>query len=77
MIRRLAIRSERVDLPAPFVDLAKRRTEFLFAHMTYGDRPMRLILACAYVQGMNDAVDALDARGRISLPSHSETEHER
>lgn len=58
-------RSERIDLPAPFVDLAKRRTEFLFNHMTYGDMSMRMVLACAYVQGMTDGVDALIARNLI------------
>src|SRR5258708_634648 len=63
MAPRPAPRSERVDLPYPFVDLAQRRTEFLFRHMTYGDMPMRMVLASAYVQGMSDAVDALDAKG--------------
>lgn len=58
-------RSERVDLPAPFMDLAQRRTEFLFQHMTYGDLSMRRVLASAYLQGMSDVVDALDARNRI------------
>jgi hypothetical protein len=55
-------RYESVDIPAPFIDLAQRRTEFLFHAMTYGDKPMRIVLASAYLQGMNDAVDALDAR---------------
>lgn len=65
MAPRSVPRSERVDLPAPFVNLAERRTEFLFNHMTYGDLPVRRVLASAYLQGMSDCVDALDARDRI------------
>jgi hypothetical protein len=30
--------------------------------MTYGEKPMKIVLASAYLQGMNDAVDAIDAR---------------
>jgi hypothetical protein len=55
-------RYESVDIPAPVIDLAQRRTEFLFHVMTYGDKPMKIVLASAYLQGMNDAVDALDAK---------------
>jgi len=55
-------RYEPVDIPAPFIDLAQRRTEFLFHVMTYGDKPMKIVLASAYLQGVNDAVDALDAK---------------
>lgn len=65
MAPRMAPRSERIDLPAPFVDLAKRRTEFLFNRMTYGDMSMRMVLACAYVQGMTDGVDALIAKNML------------
>jgi len=57
------IRSERYDVPEPFIALAQRRTEFLFRHMAYGDMPMRHILASAYLQGMNDCVDAMEAKG--------------
>lgn len=53
------IRSERFDAPAAFIDLAQRRTEFLFRHLTYGDMPIRHALACAYAQGMSDAVDTI------------------
>jgi hypothetical protein len=59
-------RSERYDVPEPFIDLARRRTEFLFRHMTYGDMPMRHILASAYLQGMNDCVEAMDKRGLLN-----------
>lgn len=58
-------RSERYDVPQQFIELAQRRTEFLFRHMTYGDMPMRHILASAYLQGMNDCVEAMDRRGLI------------
>lgn len=60
-----AIRSERYDVPQEFMDLAQRRTEYLFRHIQFGDAPMRFVIASAYFQGMNDAVDALDAKGRI------------
>jgi hypothetical protein len=60
-------RSRRINLPEPFVDLAKRRTEFLFDHAMYGDMPMRLLLACAYLQGMSDAAEALDAKDILAL----------
>jgi hypothetical protein len=59
------VRSERYDVPEEFMDLARRRTEFLFRHIQYGETPMKNIIASAYLQGMSDAVDALDARGRI------------
>jgi hypothetical protein len=53
-------RSERIDVPYRFFDLAQRRTEFLFLHATYGDMPLRRVLACAYMQGLSDAGQALE-----------------
>ena len=55
-------RSKRFDVPHEFFDLATRRTEFLFAHATYGDMPLRRLLACAYAQGLADAGDALSEK---------------
>ncbi|MGJ4888892.1 hypothetical protein ACQR1Y_11900 [Bradyrhizobium sp. HKCCYLRH3099] len=61
-----------VDIPAPFVDLAKRRTEFLFRVMQYSESPLPIILASAYLQGINDAVDAIENKAKreaaISAP---------
>ena len=54
-----------IEVPKSAVELARKRTEFLFRHMQYGDSPMRMILASAYLQGMNDMFDALEARGLI------------
>lgn len=51
---------ESIDVPQPFIDLAQRRTEFLFHVMTWGDKSMRLVLASAYLQGLGDAADALE-----------------
>lgn len=53
------------EVPASTIELARRRTEFLFRHMQYGDSPLRMILASAYVQGMNDMFDTLEARGLL------------
>jgi hypothetical protein len=63
MSRRPEPRSERYDVPQQFMDLAQRRTEFLFRHITYGDMAMKHVLASAYLQGMNDCVEAMDRRG--------------
>lgn len=49
---------ERFELPAKFVDLAKRRTAFLFKVMQYESQSLHNILASAYVQGMSDAIKA-------------------
>jgi hypothetical protein len=51
---------ERVDVPQQFIDLAQRRTEFLFHVMTYGSQPMNMVLASAYLQGLGDAADAIE-----------------
>ena len=66
MAPRPVIRSERYDVPQQFMELAMRRTEYLFRHIQYSEMAMKHVLASAYFQGMNDAVDALDARGRIA-----------
>jgi hypothetical protein len=55
---------ERVDVPDRFVDLAQRRTEFLFHVMAYGDQPMKMVLASAYLQGLGDAADAIENRDK-------------
>lgn len=54
--------SERVDVPRPIVDLAVRRSSFAAARMMNFDFPLRLALASAYMQGMNDAIDVLSTR---------------
>ncbi|MFZ5713079.1 MAG: hypothetical protein ACOY3N_09585 [Bradyrhizobium sp.] len=59
------IRSERYDVPQQFVDLAERRTEFLFRHIQYSNMTMRAVLASAYLQGMSDCANALEARDRL------------
>jgi hypothetical protein len=66
MAPRTVVRSERYDVPQQFIELAQRRTEFLFRHIQFGDMPMRNVIASAYLQGMSDCADALEARGRIS-----------
>lgn len=67
MAPKAVIRSERYDVPQQFVDLAERRTEFLFRHIQYSNMTMRNVLASAYLQGMSDCADALEARGHLSL----------
>ena len=59
------IRSERYDVPEQFVDLARRRTEFLFRHIQFGDMPMKYIIASAYLQGMSDYADVMEAKGLL------------
>jgi hypothetical protein len=62
------IRSERYDVPQQFIELAERRMEFLFRHIQYGDMPMRHVIASAYLQGMSDCADALEAKGYATFP---------
>jgi hypothetical protein len=54
--------SKDYEVPSAMIDLAQRRTEFLFRLMTYGDIPMRSVLASAYMQGMNDMFQAMEKR---------------
>jgi hypothetical protein len=65
-----------VDVPPPMIDLAKRRTEALFRHMQFGDTPMRMILASAYMQGMTDMIQTFDEcpRARQAISSDHSTE---
>lgn len=66
-------RFEMVDVPHRFVDLAQRRTEFLFQVITYGNQSMKNVLASAYLQGMGDAADAIENRDQKAkgwLPPH-------
>lgn len=56
------------DVPAPIVDLAKRRTEFLLNRIAVWDMPLPLALANAYAVGMADAIDRMNERGRL-LPA--------
>ncbi len=58
------LRSTEVQVPEPMIDLARRRTDFLYRHIQWGS-PMHVILASAYIQGMNDMLDAMDAAGLI------------
>lgn len=62
MAPRSVPRYETVDIPAKFMELAQRRTQYLFQVMTWGDKPMRIVLASAYLQGINDAADAMDSK---------------
>lgn len=57
--------SEQIDVPWAAIELAQKRTAFLFRHLQYGNDPLKMILASAYIQGMNDMFDALDNRGLI------------
>lgn len=66
MAPRIVPRSERYDVPEEFMMLAQRRTEFLFRHLQYGDTPLRHIIASAYLQGMSDAVDTMNAKGMFN-----------
>ena len=63
MAHRIIPLSERYDVPEPFMNLAQRRTEFLFRHLQYGNTPLHAILASAYLQGMSDVVDTMEAKG--------------
>lgn len=72
MAPRAVVRSERYDVPQPFIDLAQRRTEFLFRHIQFGDMPMRHVIASAYLQGMSDCADALEAKGHLKMGESDE-----
>lgn len=60
------IRSERYDVPQQFMELAQRRTEYLFRHLQYGDMAMKHVIASAYLQGMSDVVDTMNAKGMFN-----------
>jgi hypothetical protein len=62
--RKLIVRE--IPTPTSAIELAQKRTEFLFRCMAYGDTSMPMILASAYIQGMNDMFDALERRGLIA-----------
>ena len=55
---------EQIDVPQPFIDLAQRRTEFLFHVAQWSDVSMRNVLASAYLQGLGDAADAIENRDK-------------
>lgn len=77
MGRRPIVRSERYDVPQQFIDLASRRTEFLFRHLQFGDTPLHIIISSAYLQGMSDVVDTMVARGMFKEESsNAQTEIE-
>jgi hypothetical protein len=50
-------RIQREDLPEKFVDLARRRTSYLFRLVTHQD--LTILFASAYLQGASDAADAM------------------
>ncbi|MCA6108072.1 hypothetical protein [Bradyrhizobium cenepequi] len=50
-------------------DLARRRTEFLFHVMRFGETPLHNILASAYLQGCADAGEAIHHRAEKMAPS--------
>ncbi len=60
--------SEPINVPFGVVDLARRRTAFAMDRMTNFDLPLRMALASAYVQGMNDAIEVLAARAMENRP---------
>lgn len=72
MAPRTVSRSERYDVPQQFVELAQRRTEFLFRHIQFGDMSMRHVIASAYLQGMSDCADALEAKGYLCSMTNGE-----
>lgn len=51
---------EAIDVPRNFVDLAERRTDYLFHVMRFGQQSLKLILASAYLQGVNDGATAIE-----------------
>ena len=57
--------SRDVEVPAPMIGVAERRTEFLFRHIQYGPGTMKTILTSAYIQGMNDMFDAIEGAGML------------
>lgn len=67
--------SERVEVPAPMISVAERRTEFLFRHLQYSPSPMKTILASAYIQGMNDMFDAIENAGLLRDRPKTKTPH--
>lgn len=52
-------------VPQPMVDMAKRRTAGLFRQMQYSDTSTKTVLASAYIQGMHDLFETIEARGRL------------
>lgn len=59
MGRRATPRMERIDVPEPLFDLARRRTAFAAELAVHFDRPLREALASAWLQGLSDAIDVL------------------
>jgi hypothetical protein len=55
----------RVDLPEEFIDLAQRRTAFLFRLVRQQD--LTVLFASAYLQGVRDAAETIE---RNEWPSH-------
>lgn len=53
---------ETIDVPRNFIDLAERRTEFLFHVMRYGRQSIQTILASAYLQGVEDGATAMERK---------------
>lgn len=51
---------ETIDVPRNFMDLAERRTEFLFHVMRFGQQSMKSILGSAYLQGIDDGATAME-----------------
>jgi hypothetical protein len=48
---------ESYEITREMLDIAKRRTRFVIGLMTYYEFPISILLANAYMQGMNDAFD--------------------
>lgn len=53
---------ETIDVPRNFIDLAERRTAYLFHVMQFRHQSLRTILASAYLQGIGDGADAIEHR---------------
>lgn len=55
---------ETIDVSHQFIDLAERRTAFLFYVMQFGSQTIKTILASAYLQGVSDGAEAIENRAK-------------
>lgn len=51
--------ADKCEYPASVVDLARRRSRFILGPIISLDVGLETALACAYLQGINDAIDAM------------------
>lgn len=62
MMAKESIRIERYEVAPAMLELAMRRVRFVTTHCIH--LPFNHMLATAYMQGMSDAIDVLQARTR-------------